>query len=85
MKIKSKWGKIALLLVLVAFFVLSASLLVSSVSYLINMLRSTMPIDSFGTVELGIALVAIFSFLTLSSAVLIGILAAKYLKKPKKE
>ena len=81
MKTKNKWGKIALLLVLVVFFALSASLLVSSVSYLTNMLKSTVPIDSFGTVELGIALVAVFSLLTLASAALIVILTVKLSKK----
>lgn len=71
---------VALITILGVAFIISLLLLIFSSRYLINMLRSSpAPIDSFGSIDLGITLVVIFSVLLITSAIgiVIGILKLK--------
>lgn len=77
-----KYGKLNIALIAISgvAFVISLLLLISSLRYLINMLRSSpVPVDSFGSIDLGITLVIIFSVLVIASAIgiVIGILKLK--------
>lgn len=77
-----KYGKLSIALIAISgvAFVISLLLLISSLRYLINMLRSSpVPVDSFGSIDLGITLVIIFSVLVIASAIgiVIGILKLK--------
>lgn len=77
-----KYGKLNIALIAISgvVFVISLLLLISSLRYLINMLRSSpVPVDSFGSIDLGITLVIIFSVLVIASAIgiVIGILKLK--------
>lgn len=76
---KKKSG-IALIVFSGLAFLVSLWLLISSARYLANMVRSyPVPIDSFGTIDSGIAMVIVFSVLVVASAVGI-IIGAKKLK-----
>lgn len=71
---------IVLLILLVLTFIISALLLISASRYLANMIWSyPVPIDSFGTIDLGITFVIVFSILVIASAVgiVIGVVKLK--------
>ena len=74
---KYKKRNIVLIAVSVIAFIISVIMLRSSVLYLINILKSPVPIDSFGTVELAASLVVIFSSLVVISVIGIVIGALK--------
>ena len=75
-----KKSVIALIVLSGLTFIFNLWLLISSARYLANMVRSyPVPVDSFGTIEMGITSVIIFSVLVIASAVgiVIGVLKLK--------
>ncbi len=78
--IKRRKFNIALIVISGVIFIISVLLLISSSRYLANMIRSyPVPIDSFGTIDLGITFVIIFSVLVIASAIgiIVGVLKLK--------